>query len=110
MSDPRIEPESGREPRRINFFRPLGGYMRREVLLIGILLAGWAFFTFGFQLLLVLTQRDPTGEGPFTEATFLGFPFHHWFTGQFLVVWFILLCFLFNLFIDLLADRFRRRK
>lgn len=95
---------------RVNFFRPRPGYMRRKVWLIWLMLAGWAGCTFGFQLLLQLQQRNASGEGPLTEATFLGFPFHYWFTGQFLILWFIFLCLVFNLGVDRLAEQFRKRR
>ena len=95
---------------RVNFLFPRAGYLRREVLIIWIMLAGWALFTFGFQILLRLTAHQPSGEGPLTESTFIGFPFHYWFTGQFLIVWFIFLCLIFNLFIDRLTKKYRRRK
>jgi len=94
---------------RVNPFRPRPGFMRREVRVIWWMLAGWALLTFGFQLLLVLLGREDGGS-ILTEATLFGFPFHYWFTGQFLIVWFILLCFLFNLFIDRLTAPFRKRK
>jgi hypothetical protein len=35
---------------------------------------------------------------------------HFWFTGHFLIVWFIILCIFYNLFIDRLADQHRKRK
>jgi putative solute:sodium symporter small subunit len=95
---------------RVNFFRPRPGFMRRKVALIWLMLAGWAGFTFGFQWLLRLLQRDPAGAGPLTDATFLGFPFHYWFTGQFLIFWFILLCLIFNLAVDRLTENFRKRR
>lgn len=95
---------------RVNFFRPRSGFMRQEVRFIWLMLAGWALFTFGFQLLLVLLQRNAAGESVLTDATFLGFPFHHWFSGQFLIIWFILLCLFFNLFIDRLTEQFRKRR
>jgi putative solute:sodium symporter small subunit len=95
---------------RVNFFRPRAGYMRRRVIYTWILLGSWAFFTFGFQLLLAAIGRHPAGESALTESIFLGFPFHYWFTGQFLIVWFIFLCLLFNLFVDHLADIYRKRR
>lgn len=95
---------------RVNFFRPRPGYMRRKVMYTWVLLVSWAFLTFGFQLLLVLTARDPSGAGPLTDFTVLGFPFHYWFSGQFLIVWFIFLCYLFNVFIDQLNRIFLKRK
>lgn len=95
---------------RVNFFRPRAGFMRSEVILIWIALIGWALLTFGFQFLLVWQQSAPDGSGPLTARTILGFPFDYWFTGQFLIVWFILLCFLFNLMVDRLNERYRRRR
>ena len=94
---------------QVNFFRPRPGYMRRKVLYIWVLLFSWAFFTFGFQALLSLTG-GPTGEGRLTDLTLFGFPLHYFFTGHFLIVWFILLCVLFNLFIDRLGRRYRKRR
>jgi len=95
---------------RVNFFRPRPGFMRTEVSLIWAMLAGWAICTFGFQFLLVLLQRNEAGESVLTDATFLGFPFHYWYSGQSLVLWFILLCLFFNLAIDRLNEQYRKRK
>jgi putative solute:sodium symporter small subunit len=95
---------------RVNFFRPRPGFMRKEVRCIWVMLAGWALCTFGFQFLLVLLQRNEAGESLLTAAGFLGFPFHYWFSGQFLIIWFILLCLFFNLFIDRLNEQYRKRK
>jgi len=93
---------------RINFLRPRPGYMRREVLLIVVMLLLWGLLTFGFQFLLVATQRTPAGQGPLTESVAFGFPLHYWVTGQLLIVGFIALCFVFNAIIDRLARRYRR--
>lgn len=93
----------------INFFRPRPGYMRREVVLICVMLLLWGLLTFGFQFLLVLAQQTPAGQGPLTETFILGFPLHYWFTGQFLIVCFIVLCFTFNSIIDRLSRRYRGR-
>lgn len=95
---------------RINFFRPRSGYLRRRVTYTWVLLISWAFFTFGFPLLIRFMQHDATGESRLTELTFFGFPFHYWFTGQFLIVWFIFLCILFNVFLDQLTQAYRKRK
>lgn len=91
---------------RVNPFRPRPGFMRQEVRVIWLMLAGWALLTFGFQVLLALGGET----GALTDATLFGFPLPYWFTGQFLIVWFILLCFLFNLFIDRLTGKHRKRK
>jgi putative solute:sodium symporter small subunit len=92
---------------RVNFFRPRRGFMRREVRLIWLMLGGWTLLTFGFPLYLVWLQRDPSGASSLTETSLLGFPFHYWFSGQFLIVWFIILCFLFNVLVDRLIERYR---
>lgn len=97
-------------PTRVNFFRPRSPFMRSEVLFIWLALCGWALVTFGFQLLLVWTQTDTEGNGTLTARTLFGFPFHFWFSGQFLIVWFVLLCFFFNVMVDRLTERFRKRR
>jgi putative solute:sodium symporter small subunit len=95
---------------RVNFFRPRPGFMRRKVRYTWILLISWAFFTFGFQFLLVWVQDTPAGDSLITNSVIFGFPVHYWFSGQFLIVWFILLCFLFNVFVDNLTKLYRKRK
>jgi putative solute:sodium symporter small subunit len=95
---------------RVNFFRPRPGFMRRKVIYTWILLGSWAFCTFGFQFLLVQVQDSPAGDSLITETVIFGFPLHYWFSGQFLIVWFILLCILFNIFVDHLTQIHRKRK
>ena len=95
---------------RVNFFRPRTGYLQRRVAYTWVLLVSWAFFTFGFPLLLGFLQNNAVGESGLTALTFFGFPFHYWFTGQFLIVWFIFLCFLFNFFLDQLTQAYRKRR
>ncbi len=107
MSD---EPQRPPEDFRVNFFRPRAGYMRRKVRTIWALLAAWALVTFGFQGVLVLTAEEATGDGPLTRLTLLGIPFHYWFTGQFLILCFIFLCYVFNLMVDRLGRTHPKRK
>lgn len=90
---------------RVNFFRPRRGFMRHEVTIIWITLGAWALLTFGFPLYLVFC---PAGQ--VTGRTILGVPVHYWFSGQFLIVWFILVCIAFNLLIDRLTESYRRRR
>lgn len=99
-----------REPYDVNLFRPRRGYMTGEVRIILAVLLGWGVVTFGFQLLLRLLARNPAGEGFFTDFTFLSFPWHFWFTAQFLPLWFILLCILFNVYIDRHAEHHSRKR
>ena len=94
---------------RVNLFKPRQGYMGGEVRIILAVVAGWAGATFGFQLLLKLLA-DPKGESLLTRLTFFNLPFHYWFTGQFLPLWFVILCVLFNLAIDRLTENHSRRK
>jgi putative solute:sodium symporter small subunit len=108
MDEAERQPDSRRW--QVNLLRPNAGYMRREVLLIWAMLLGWGVLTFGFQLLLVWWGETPAGEGPLTATRVFGFPLHFWFTGQFLIIWFIVLCLLYNLFIDRLTEKFRKRR
>ncbi|HML77781.1 DUF4212 domain-containing protein [Geobacter sulfurreducens] len=94
----------------VNFFRPRKGYMTGEVAIIAAVLVGWAVANFGFQGLLALLAQSPDGEGILTSLTFLSFPWHFWFTGQFLPLWFIILCVLFNIYIDRHTEQHSRRR
>ena len=89
----------------VNIFKPNGEFQKTEVKYIWMILAVWAIGTYGFQILLKLVQRNPQGESFLTDMQFLGFPFHYWFTGQFLIIMFIGLCIWFNILIDGLEDR-----
>jgi putative solute:sodium symporter small subunit len=94
---------------RVNLFRPKQGHMRDEVLIIFIVLLGWALFTFGFQILLAFCQG--TGAGSLlTGLTLFNLPLHFWFTGQFLPLWFIILCVAFNVYIDRITAYHSRKR
>ena len=90
---------------RVNFFRPRRGFMSREVTIISVTLAAWAALTFGFPLYLVFCP-----QAQLTGRTIFGMPVHYWFSGQFLILWFIIICFCFNLLIDWLTESYRRRR
>lgn len=94
----------------VNLFRPKPGYMRDEVKIILLVLIGWGVATFGFQLLLRLLADPVTGESVLARLDFFNLPLHFWFTGQLLPLWFIILCALFNIFIDKLTERHSRRR
>lgn len=98
------------KPCEINFFRPRKGYMTGEVAIIAAVLVGWAVANFGFQGVLALLAQSPDGEGILTGLTFLSFPWHFWFTGQFLPLWFIILCVLFNIYIDRHTEQHSRKR
>lgn len=90
---------------RVNFFLPRPGFMRREVTIICLTLAVWALLTFGFHLYLIFC---PQARIP--DRTIFGMPVHFWFSGQFLIFWFIAVSVVFNLLIDWLTDSYRRRR
>jgi putative solute:sodium symporter small subunit len=41
-----------------------------------------------------------------TDARFLGFPFHYWYTAQFLLILFVGLCIIYASFIDRLHKKY----
>ena len=94
---------------QVNLFRPKKGHMRDEVLIIFAILIGWGLCTFGFQVLVALSRG--TGIGSIlTGRTLFNLPLHFWFTGQFLPLWFIVLCVIFNLYIDRITEYHSRRR
>jgi putative solute:sodium symporter small subunit len=94
---------------QVNLFRPKTGHMRDEVIIIFAILFGWAVCTFGFQILLAMCYG--TGAGSIlTGLSLFGLPLHFWFTGQFLPLWFIVLCVIFNLYIDRITEYHSRRR
>ena len=104
----RQEPDK-QEDLRINFFRPRAGFMRKEVTIIWIALAAWAIMTFGMPIHLSLTHQDPVRT--LSEVPYIfGIPAYFWYSGQFLILWFIFLCFFFNILIDWLGSSYRRRR
>lgn len=94
---------------RVSLFRPKSGYMKGEVAVMLSALVGWGTITFGFQLLLWLTDTPEKGSW-LTRFNFFNLPFHYWFTAQMLPLIFIIICALFNLRIDRLSERQSRRR
>jgi len=94
---------------QVNLFRPRKGQMRDEVLIIFAILFGWGVCTFGFQILLDIC-RGTGAEALLTRLTLFNLPLHFWFTGQFLPLWFIVLCVIFNLYIDRITQYHSRRR
>ncbi len=94
----------------VNLFRPKKGYMTEEVIIIFTALFGWGVMTFGFQLFVRLMSEHPLWEGFLARFRFFNLPFHFWFTAQFLPLWFVVLCFIFNVYIDRLTERHSRRR
>ncbi len=94
----------------VNLFRPKKGYMGGEVTIILVILVGWGALTFGFQFLVWLLGEPPNGASILTRLSFFNLPLHFWFTGQFLPLWFIILCIAFNVYTDRLAEHHSRRR
>lgn len=94
----------------VNLFKPKDGYMKGEVGIIFVILQAWALLTFGFQFLVWYLAESFHGEGLLTRFSFFNLPFHFWFTGQFLPFWFIILCVIFNVYIDHLTERHSRKR
>ncbi len=87
------------ESRGTSFFRPQGRAMRSEVRVIRLVLAGWLLAIVGFQV-LVYSLEINYSELLLNELTFFNLPVHFWLTGQFLPLWFIILCAIFNFWMD----------
>jgi putative solute:sodium symporter small subunit len=85
--------------RGISFFRPQGASMRGEVRVIRLVLAGWLIAIVSFQVLVYLLEINYS-ELLLNELTFFNLPVHFWLTGQFLPLWFIILCAVFNFWMD----------
>lgn len=85
--------------RGISIFRPRGKSMRGEVRVIRMVLAGWLISIVGFQIFVYLLEVNYS-ELLLNELTFFNLPIHFWLTGQFLPLWFIILCALFNFWMD----------
>ncbi|GAB4294314.1 MAG: DUF4212 domain-containing protein [Desulfuromonadia bacterium] len=95
---------------RVNPFKPKEGYMVDELAVMVAVLIGWFGMNVGFQILLAFLAETDRGGGILTRFSFFNLPFHYWFTGQFLPLWFVILCVIYNLSIDRLTDRHSRRK
>lgn len=94
----------------VNVLRPKKGYMGGEVFITLMVLIGWGVATFGFQALQRFLETNPAGENVFTRFTFFNLPLNVWFSGQFLPLWFVFLCIIFNSYIDWLTERHCRKR
>ena len=93
----------------VNLFRPKPGFMKEEVKVMLSILALWGAASFGFQLWLRLTA-NAGGRSWLESFSFFNLPFHYWFTAQLLPLWFILICIIFNILIDRLAEKEAKRR
>ena len=51
--------------------------------------------TYSSALPAVMEKFCTHPQGPLTNLKFMGFPFHYWYTAQFLLIFFVLLCLLY---------------
>jgi putative solute:sodium symporter small subunit len=91
--------EESRTDRGISFIRPQGTAMRGEVRGIRLVLASWFCTIIGFHVFIYLLEINYS-ELLLNEMTFCNLPIHFWLTGQLLPLWFIILCVLFNVWMD----------
>ncbi len=90
--------------KRVSFFRPRGSTMRGETRVIKLVMAGWLAAIAGSQLFVWFLETNHSAL-LLNDYTFFNLPVHFWLTGQFLPLWFILLCILFNIWMDRHAAR-----
>ena len=83
----------------VNFFRPRGITMRRETRVIALVLAVWLLAIVGSQGVISFLVRSQQGA-LLSRWTLFNLPIPFWLTGQFLPLWFIILCVLFNIWMD----------
>ncbi|MDD2581391.1 MAG: DUF4212 domain-containing protein [Desulfuromonadaceae bacterium] len=82
-----------------SFFKPRGATMRDEVRVIKLILSGWLIAIVGFQLIAYYLEASYSVL-LLKNLTFFNLPLQFWLTGQFLPLWFIILCVLFNIWMD----------
>ena len=88
----------------VNIFRPRGKTMKGETRVIALVLSGWLLAIIGFQVVVYLLATTSQGL-LLSRWTFFNLPIPFWLTGQFLPLWFIILCVVFNIWMDRHASR-----
>jgi len=83
----------------LSFFNPRGATMRSEVRVIKLILSGWLIAIVGFQVFAYLLESSYS-ELLLTDLIFINLPIQFWLSGQLLPLWFIILCVLFNVWMD----------
>ncbi len=82
-----------------SFFKPHGTTMRSEVRVISYILSGWLISIVGCQLFAYLLEVNYSAL-LLDDLIFFNLPIQFWLSGQLLPLWFIILCILFNLWMD----------
>ena len=88
----------------LSFFRPRGATMQGEVRVIKLVLSGWFVAIVGFQLFAYLLEINYS-ELLLKDLVFFNLPIQFWLSGQLLPLWFIVLCVLFNIWMDRHAEQ-----
>lgn len=88
----------------INFFKPHGTAMRREISAIALVMAAWLLAIVGSQAAVYFLEHTRQGA-ILSQWTLFNLPISFWLTGQFLPLWFIILCLVFNIWMDRHAGR-----
>ena len=73
--------------------------MRGEVRVIKLILSGWLIAIVGFQLFAYLLEANYS-KLLLKDLTFFNLPIQFWLSGQLLPLWFIILCVIFNVWMD----------
>lgn len=83
----------------LSFFTPRGGTMRSEVRVIKLILTGWLLAIVGSQCFAYFLEASYS-ELLIKDLVFINLPIQFWLSGQLLPLWFIILCILFNIWMD----------
>jgi uncharacterized membrane protein len=83
----------------LSFFKPHGAAMRSGVRVIKLILFAWLIAIVGCQLFAYLLESNYS-ELLLKDLTFFNLPIQFWLSGQLLPLWFIILCGLFNIWMD----------
>lgn len=86
-------------PDDLSIFKPRGITMRREVRVIMLILAGWLGAIVSFQLFAYFLEASYS-ELLLSDLLFFNLPLQFWLSGQLLPLWFIILCGIFNVWMD----------
>src|SRR5689334_20964626 len=89
---------------RINIFKPHGTSMKQETRVIVMVLAGWLLGIVGSQIVVFFIEHTRQGA-PLSQWTLFNLRIPFWLTGQFLPLWFIIQCVVFNIWMDRRASR-----
>ena len=85
--------------RDVSFFKPHGTAMQGVVRVIKFILLGWLVAIVGFQFFAYFLEVSYS-DLLLKDLVFFNLPIQFWLSGQLLPLWFIILCVLFNVWMD----------